>query len=49
MVAYAYLQVSTDHQNLDIQPHGILEHAHIHAISHLKFVEDKTLILRLFA
>ena len=42
MVAYAYLRVSTDHQDLDNQRHGILEYANTHAISHLKFVEDKT-------
>ncbi len=42
MVAYAYLRVSTDHQDLDNQRHGILEYANTHAISHLKFVEDQT-------
>ena len=42
MVAYAYLRVSTDHQDLDNQRHGILEYANTHAIGHLKFVEDKT-------
>lgn len=42
MVAYAYLRVSTDHQDLDNQRHGILEYANTHALSHLKFVEDKT-------
>ena len=42
MVAYAYLRVSTDHQDLDNQHHGILEYANTHAISHLKFIEDKT-------
>jgi DNA invertase Pin-like site-specific DNA recombinase len=41
MVAYAYLRVSTDHQDLDNQRHGILEYANTHAINHLKFVEDK--------
>ena len=42
MVAYAYLRVSTDRQDLDNQRHDILEYANIHAISHLKFVEDQT-------
>ena len=42
MVAYAYLRVSTDHQDLDNQRHGILEYANTHAISHLQFVEDQT-------
>ncbi len=42
MVAYAYLRVSTDHQDLDNQRHGILEYANTHAISHLKFIEDQT-------
>ncbi len=42
MVAYAYLRVSTDHQDLDNQRHGILEYANTHAISHLKFIKDKT-------
>lgn len=32
MVAYAYLRVSTDHQDLDNQRHGILEYANTHAI-----------------
>ncbi len=40
MVAYAYLRVSTDHQDLDNQRHGILEYANHHDISSLKFVED---------
>nr|WP_202951286.1 recombinase family protein [Xenococcus sp. PCC 7305] len=30
MVAYAYLRVSTDHQDLDNQRHGILEYANHH-------------------
>lgn len=42
MVAYAYLRVSTDHQDLDNQRHGILEYANTHAINHLKFIKDKT-------
>ena len=40
MVAYAYLRVSTDHQDLDNQRHGILEYANHHDISFLQFVED---------
>lgn len=40
MVAYAYLRVSTDHQDLDNQRHGILEYANHHGISSLHFVED---------
>ena len=32
MVAYAYLRVSTDHQDLDNQRHGILEYANTRAI-----------------
>jgi DNA invertase Pin-like site-specific DNA recombinase len=40
MVAYAYLRVSTDHQDLDNQRHGILEYANTHGISSMLFVED---------
>ncbi|MGH2414976.1 MAG: recombinase family protein, partial [Microcystaceae cyanobacterium] len=40
MVAYAYVRVSTDHQDLDNQRHGILEYANAHAIGPLKFFED---------
>ena len=41
MVAYAYLRVSTDHQDLDNQRHGILEYANHHGLSSLQFVEDR--------
>ena len=40
MVGYAYLRVSTDHQDLDNQRHGILEYANTRALGPLKFVED---------
>lgn len=40
MVAYAYLRVSTDHQDLDNQRHGILEYANTHGISSVQFVRD---------
>lgn len=40
MVAYAYLRVSTDHQDLDNQRHGILEYANARALGPLKFVAD---------
>ena len=40
MVAYAYLRVSTDRQDLDNQRHGILEYANTHGISSMQFVED---------
>ena len=42
MVAYAYLRVSTDHQDLDNQRHGILEYANHHGISSIHFVEEPT-------
>ena len=41
MVAYAYLRVSCDHQDLDNQRHGILEYANEHALVPLKFVENE--------
>lgn len=41
MVAYAYLRVSNDHQDVNNQRHGILEYANTHALSPLHFVEDK--------
>ena len=41
MVAYAYLRVSTDHQDVDNQRHGILEYANEHALVSLEFVEDE--------
>ena len=40
MVAYAYLRVSTDHQDLDNQRHGIFEYANARALGPLKFVTD---------
>ena len=40
MVAYAYLRVSSDHQDVDNQRHGILEYANTHCLSPLQFVED---------
>lgn len=40
MVIYAYLRVSTDHQDLHNQRHGILEYANMHALSPIQFVED---------
>jgi len=40
MVIYAYLRVSTDHQDLHNQRHGILEYANIHALSPIQFIED---------
>jgi DNA invertase Pin-like site-specific DNA recombinase len=40
MVIYAYLRVSTDHQDLHNQRHGILEYANVHAFSPIQFVED---------
>ena len=41
MVAYAYLRVSTDHQDVDNQRHGILEYANFHALGSLEFIEDE--------
>ena len=40
MVAYAYLRVSTDHQDVSNQRHGILEYANSKNLGHLDFVED---------
>ncbi len=40
MVAYAYLRVSSDHQDVDNQRHGILEYANACGLSSLHFVED---------
>ena len=40
MVAYAYLRVSSDHQDVDNQRYGILEYANTHKLSPLHFVED---------
>lgn len=40
MIAYAYLRVSTDHQDVSNQRHGILEYANGKNLGHLDFVED---------
>ncbi|MBW4689694.1 MAG: recombinase family protein [Komarekiella atlantica HA4396-MV6] len=40
MVIYAYLRVSSDHQDLNNQRHGILEYANVHGLSPILFVED---------
>lgn len=40
MVAYGYLRVSTDHQDVSNQRHGILEYANQKNLGHLDFVED---------
>lgn len=40
MVTYAYLRVSSDHQDVDNQRHGILEYANACGLSSLQFVED---------
>ena len=40
MANYAYLRVSTDHQDVDNQKHGILSFANQHDLGKLKFVED---------
>ncbi len=40
MVAYGYLRVSTDHQDVSNQRHGILEYANRKNLGHLDFVED---------
>jgi len=40
MAVYAYLRVSTDHQDVDNQRHGILEYANAHRLGQLQFVED---------
>ena len=41
MVAYAYLGVSCDHQDVDNQRHRIFQYANEHALVPLKFVEDE--------
>jgi DNA invertase Pin-like site-specific DNA recombinase len=41
MVTYAYLRVSTDHQDVDNQRLGILEYANQHSLNPLEFVEDE--------
>jgi DNA invertase Pin-like site-specific DNA recombinase len=41
MVAYAYLRVSTNHQDVENQRHGILEYANARALAPLKFVCDE--------
>ncbi len=40
MVAYAYLRVSSDHQDVNNQRHGILEYANTHQLNSLHFIED---------
>lgn len=40
MANIAYLRVSTDHQDVDNQRHGILEYANLHQLTSLQFVED---------
>jgi DNA invertase Pin-like site-specific DNA recombinase len=41
MVTYAYLRVSTDHQDVDNQRLGILEYANTHCLNPLEFVSDE--------
>jgi DNA invertase Pin-like site-specific DNA recombinase len=41
MVAYAYLRVSSDRQDVNNQRHGILEYANTHNLGTLHFVEDE--------
>jgi DNA invertase Pin-like site-specific DNA recombinase len=40
MANYAYLRVSTDHQDIEKQKHGILIYANQQGIANLEFVED---------
>lgn len=40
MVVYAYLRVSTDHQDVANQRHGILEYANSKGIASVKFIEE---------
>jgi DNA invertase Pin-like site-specific DNA recombinase len=40
MAVYAYLRVSTDRQDMDIQPYSILEYANTHGLALLHCVED---------
>ena len=40
MVAYAYLRVSTNQQDVDNQRHGCLEYANKNSLGHLEFVSD---------
>ena len=40
MTLYAYLRVSTNHQDVDNQRHGILEYANQKSLGHLEFVPD---------
>ena len=40
MVAYAYLRVSTNQQDVDNQRHGILEYANKNSLGHLEFISD---------
>lgn len=41
MVVYAYLRVSTDHQDVDNQRHGILEYANNKGLAPVKFICEK--------
>ncbi len=40
MTTFAYLRVSTDHQDVANQRHGIYEYANVHQLGPLSFVED---------
>jgi DNA invertase Pin-like site-specific DNA recombinase len=40
MVVYAYLRVSTDHQDVASQRHGILEYANSRGLAPVKFIEE---------
>lgn len=40
MTNFAYLRVSTDHQDAKNQKLGVLDYSNSHNITHLKFVED---------
>lgn len=40
MIAYAYLRVSSNHQDVDNQRHGILEYANVYGLGPVHFVED---------
>ncbi|HEY5864852.1 MAG TPA: recombinase family protein, partial [Candidatus Tectomicrobia bacterium] len=40
MVAYAYLRVSTDQQDVDNQRYGVLAYANARGLGTLHFLED---------
>lgn len=40
MANYAYLRVSTDHQDVDNQRYGILEYCNKHQLNNLQFISD---------